>query len=138
MLLLCFTFFLLIYRESTKVISMNILNSSSIRLVTSVEFSKEPSSSTLTCMHGCFSFFNVVRENLIILTGGHIYSVGNIQIIIFFSHTTVITKLKPRMKVILYKSKPMWRSSPGRILLVSIDVPSGKMVVYFYKTYCTW
>ena len=52
-LLFCL-FFTLSYEVYPTVVSMDILNSSTRKLVTSVEFSKAPYSSTLTRLHGRF------------------------------------------------------------------------------------
>ena len=52
-IMLCISLFLLIQNEYPPVVSMDIFNSSTIKLVTFVEFSKAPSSSTLIFSHGC-------------------------------------------------------------------------------------
>ena len=69
MLMLCCLFFTLIHEASSLLFTTAIMNSSTWRLVTSVQFSKAPSLLTLTSMHRCFSFFNVVRMKHIIFTG---------------------------------------------------------------------
>ena len=72
-----------------------MLNFSTIRLVTSAGFSKAPSSLTLTCLHVWFSSFNVVSMNRIILIGGCLDAVGNIQTVVVFTCSTVIMEVKP-------------------------------------------
>ena len=61
MLLLCCSLFTLIYDASPQVVSTEMLNLSTSRLVTYVEFSKEPYSPTLTRFHGRCSLLNVFR-----------------------------------------------------------------------------
>ena len=53
MLLLCLLLFPLGQYASPPVVSMFIFNSSTGKFVTSVEFSNAPSSSIITCFHGC-------------------------------------------------------------------------------------
>ena len=53
-------------------------------------FYMAPYSSTLTCLHGCFLFLNVVRMNQIIMTEAYLESEINIQIVIVVAYTTVI------------------------------------------------
>ena len=48
-----YSLFTLIHDASLPVVSMVILNSSTRRLVESVEFDKVSYSSALTCFHGC-------------------------------------------------------------------------------------
>ena len=52
-LILCCSLFPLSHYASLAVFSMDILNSSTNRLVKSVKFANAPSSSTLTRFHGC-------------------------------------------------------------------------------------
>ena len=101
MLLLSISLFKLIHEVYPPVASMEMLNSSTIRLVTSVEFSKVPSSSTLTGLHGWFLFFGFSSMNEIILTGFCLDTLVNIQIVILFAHTTVKMVVKPQMEVTL-------------------------------------
>ena len=54
MLLFCISFFPIIHESSPSVVSMFILKSSTIGLVTSVQFSKAPSLLNFTNMHKCF------------------------------------------------------------------------------------
>ena len=65
------------------------------RLVTSVEFSKAPSSLTITRLYVWVSFFNNFSMKQIILTGGCLDEVRNIQSILVFAYTIVIMELKP-------------------------------------------
>ena len=76
---------------------MNMLNSSSINLVTSVDFSKAPSLSNLTSFHESCSLLNVVRMNQIMHTGDMLDSVGNNHSIIIFYHTKLIMEVNPHM-----------------------------------------
>ena len=108
-----------------------------IRLVTSVDFKKAPSSSTLTCLRGYFSFFNFVRMNKIIQIGDLLGTVGNVHIIIIFAHTKMIIDIKPWIEVTLKKAKTMWRSSPDQRLVVSTVAPLGKVVIFVVKILCT-
>ena len=130
MIMLCLSLFTLINQESPQVVSMDILNFSTRILVTSVDLYKASYSSTLTCLHGWFSFFNFVRINWIILTGDHLYAAGNIHRIILFAHTKEITEAKPWMEVILYKEKSIWRSSSCRRLVLSTVVTLGKVPIF--------
>ena len=82
---------------------MDILNSSTSKSVTSVQFSKAPYLSTLICLHGHFSFFNVVRMKRMMRIGDRLYAVGNTRSIIVFVQTAVSMELDPRMEVTLYK-----------------------------------
>ena len=83
--------FPLIYDASPLLVSMDMMNSSTIRLVISVEFSEALQSLTLTRLYVCFPFFNVVRMREIIRNGDILYVVGNNYIIIFLAHNTVST-----------------------------------------------
>ena len=80
-------------------VSIDIIKSSTRMLVTSIYFYKAPSSSTLTRLHGCCSFFNVVRTKRIIGTGYLLDTVVNIQSLIVFVHTTVIMVVNPQTEV---------------------------------------
>ena len=68
---------------------MDILNSSTSKLVTSAELAKAPSLSIITRLNGCCSFFNVVRTKLMIYTDTSLDAVGNNHIIIVFEQKTV-------------------------------------------------
>ena len=84
---------------------MDIWNESKGKLVTSVEFANAPYSSNLIHLHGCCSFFNVVRVKRMMRTWDFLDSVDNNHIIIVFVEMTVSMELNPRMKVTLYKAK---------------------------------
>ena len=103
MILLCHSLFLLIHEASPLVFSMDILNLSTRRLVAYIQFSKAPSSSTLTYINGRFLFFTVGSNNLIIIIEGYLDEVGNIYIILIFSHTTFRMKLNTFLRVTLWK-----------------------------------
>ena len=90
MLLLCVSFFPLSHDASPPVVSMDILNSSISKFVTYVDFSKAPSSSTLTWFHDYCSFFNVFRMKWMMWTGDRLDSVWNTHGVLVFSKTTVI------------------------------------------------
>ena len=90
MLLLCLSLFTSIQDASPPVVSMDILNSSVSKFVTSIDFSKAQYSSTLIRLRGCCSFFSVVRMKRMIRTGYLLDAVGNNHRIIFFAHMTVI------------------------------------------------
>ena len=76
MLLLCHQLFIFSHEESAIVVSMAMMNSSTRRLVTYVDFSKATSLSTLKRMNGCCSLFNVVRTKRITWTGDILDPVG--------------------------------------------------------------
>ena len=84
MILLCISLFSLSHDASQPVVSMEMVKSSTIRLVTSVKFSKYPYSSTLTRLHGCCSFFNFVSMKQLVCTGDCLDEVWNTHIIISF------------------------------------------------------
>ena len=126
MILLCLSLFQLSHDASTPVVSMGIFNSSTINLVTYVEFSKALSSSTLTRLHGCCSFFNLVRMNQMMRTGDRFDAVGNTRSNIVFSQTIVSMEVNTWMEVTLYKSKYRSIISPGLNSPVSTVVPLGK------------
>ena len=86
MILLCISFFPLSHDLSPLLVSMDVFNSSASELVKYVEFAKAQYSSTLTCLHGCCSLFNVVRIYQMMGTGDCLDVVGNTHIILFFSH----------------------------------------------------
>ena len=101
MLMLFIMCFLLSHDASPPVVSMDILNSSTSKLVISVKFSEAPSLSTLTRLCGCFSFFDVVRMKWIMHTDARLGAVGNTHIILVFAHTTVIIEVNSQMGVAL-------------------------------------
>ena len=101
MLLLCISSFKFIQYVSLPVVSTDILNSSISKLVTSVEFFKAPSSSTLTRLHGCCSLLSVFRKKRMMRTGACLDTVGNTHIILVFSHMTVSMEVNPWMEVTL-------------------------------------
>ena len=101
MLPLCLSLFPLIHGTSSPVVSMEMFKFSTRRLVIYVDFSKAPYFSTLTCLHGFCSFFNVVGMKWIIQTGDSLDSVGNIHTIIVSTQTIVIMELNPRMEFTL-------------------------------------
>ena len=85
MLLMCGYLFILIHEAYSPVVSVVIINYSTRMLVTSVEFSKAPSSSTLICLNGWFSFFNFVKMNRTIMNGSCLNEAGNIYILLVFA-----------------------------------------------------
>ena len=97
MLPLCLSFFQLIHEALPPLVPMVMLKSSNRRLVTSVEFSKAPSSSYLMRLHGCYSLFNDVRNKWMMHTGYLLDSVGNTQSILVFVHNIVSMEVKPWM-----------------------------------------
>ena len=70
---------------SPQVVSMDIFNYSTSKLVTSAEFYKAPSSLTLTRFHGCCSFFSVVRMEFMLRIVDHLDTLVNNHIILVFS-----------------------------------------------------
>ena len=80
---------------------MDILNSSTSKLVTSVDFSKAPYLSTLTRLHGCCSLLAVIRMKRMIHTGDFLDAVGNIHSIIFFAQTAVSMEMNPQIEFTL-------------------------------------
>ena len=111
-LLLCLSFFSLSRDASPPVASMDILNLSTGKFVTSVEFDNVPSSSTLTRLYGCFSFISVVIIKRMMRTGALLGAVWNTDSILVFEQTTVIMEVKPWMEVTLWKSHSMWKVLP--------------------------
>ena len=101
MLLLWHSLLQLSQDASPPVVSMDILNSSTSKFVTSVEFSNALYSSTLTSLHGCCSFRSVVRMKRLMRTGALLDLVQNTYSILVFANTTVSTEVKPRMEVML-------------------------------------
>ena len=85
MLPLCLSLFPLIQDASPQVVFMDILNYLTIKLITSVEFSNAPSSSTNIHLHGCCWLFSVVRMKWMIQAGNHLDAVGNTHNILVFS-----------------------------------------------------
>ena len=63
MLLLCLLLFPLRQDASKPAVSMNILNYSTSKLVTPVDFAKEPSSSTLIRLHEYCSLFRIEADD---------------------------------------------------------------------------
>ena len=96
-----FSFFPLIHDTSPPVVSMDIFNLSTGKLVTTVDFSKSPYSSTLTHLHGFCSLFNVVRMKQMMHTVAHLDEVVNTHSIIVFAQTTVSMEVNPQMEVVL-------------------------------------
>ena len=137
MLLLCHSLFTLSRDTSLPVVSIDMLNSSTSRLVAFVEFYKAPYPSTLTCLHGCCSFFNVVRMKRMMWKGVSLYSVENTHIIVVFTHTTVNMEVNPRMEAPLYNQNSMWISSPGWRLMEKLSFLWGDFQIWCV-TYCTW
>ena len=88
--MLCLSLFTLRRDASPPVVSVEMLKSSTTKLVTYVEFLKAPSLSTLTHLYGWCSLFNVFKINQMIPTGDSLDSVGNTHIIIVLEQTTVI------------------------------------------------
>ena len=86
---------------SPPVVSMDVLNSSTSKFVTSVEFDHVLSSSTLTILNCCCSFISVFIMKRIILTGALLDAVGNTHSIIVFVHMTVSMEVIPLMEVML-------------------------------------
>ena len=78
---------------------MDILNSSISKFVTSIEFSKAPSSSTLILLHGCCSLLSAVRMKQMMQIGGILDAVGNTHINIVFEQTTMSMEEKPWIEV---------------------------------------
>ena len=72
MLLLWLSSFPLRHDVSPPVVSMVMSKSSIIRLVKFIEFPKVPYSSTLKCVHGCLTFFNVIRMKRMMWIGEHL------------------------------------------------------------------
>ena len=89
------------HKPSPTVFSMAMIKYSTIRLVISVEFSKSTYLLMTTRLHGYYSLLNVARMKKMIQTGDILDEVGKNQIIIVFSHTTVIMEVKPRTRVTL-------------------------------------
>ena len=78
---------------------MDIFNSLAGKLVTSVEFAKEPSSSSLASFYGCCLSLNVFRMKRMMRTGACLDTVENTHIIIVFAYTTVSTEVNKCMEV---------------------------------------
>ena len=104
-LLLYLSLFPLGQDASPPVFSMDILISSTSKLVKSVEFFKAPYSSTLTRFHGCCSLFNIVIMKWMMWKGAHLDAVGNTHSILIFSQTTVIMEVNSHMGVTFLKVK---------------------------------
>ena len=100
-LLLCLSFFLLRQYSSPPVVSVEFFILSTIKFVKSVEFYKAPYSLTLIRLHGCCSFFSVVRMKKMMRTWDLLDVVGNTHSIIVSAHTTEIMEVKTWMEVAL-------------------------------------
>ena len=101
MFLLCFSLFPLRQDASPPVVSIDILNYSISKFVTSVEFVKAPYSSTLIRLRGCFSLFSVIRMNCMMQTCALLNAVVNTHSILVFAQMTVSMEVKPRIEVTL-------------------------------------
>ena len=99
MIILCRLLFQLIHKASPAVFSMSVLNLSTRRLVTTVEFANAPSSLTLTHLHRYFLFLNVVSMKRTVLTGDVLDAVLNTQSVLVLAHTTLSMKLNARVEV---------------------------------------
>ena len=99
MILFCLSLFTLSQYASPPVFYMYILNYSTSKLVTSVEFTKAPSLSNLINFHGCFSFFSFVRMMRIMRKWDSLGAVGNIYSIPVFARTEASTEANPQMEV---------------------------------------
>ena len=129
-LLLYLSFFTLVHDTSPPVVYIDFLNSSASKLVTSVDFSKAPSSSTLTCLHGCCSLLNVTGMKRVVHTRYCFDSVGNTHSVLIFSQKTVSMEVNPWMEVTFNKSKSMCIIYPGWSLMMSTVFPLGKVVIF--------
>ena len=85
MTLLCLSLFPLSQDASPPVVSMDIFNSSIVKFVTSIEFSKSQSSSNLIYLHEFCSLFSVFSMNQMMWTRAILDAVGNTHIILVFS-----------------------------------------------------
>ena len=101
MLILCLLFLPLSQDASPPVVSMDILNSSTSKFVTYVEFFNAIYSSNIIRLHGCFLFSSVVRIYWMVRTGALVDAVGNTHSILVFAQTNVSMQLKPRMEMTL-------------------------------------
>ena len=81
MIMLCRSLFPFCHDASPPEFSTEMLNSSTSRLVTFIDFTKAQSSSTLTSLYWCCSLFNVVKMEQMIRTGDHLDAVGNTHIL---------------------------------------------------------
>ena len=79
---------------------MEMLNSSTKILVTSVEFSKVPYSSTLTYFHGCCFFLIFLRMKQMIHIGDCLGPIGNTYSVLLSSHTPVSMEVNTQMEAI--------------------------------------
>ena len=100
-LMLCISLFQLIPDASPPLFYMDILNLPTINFVTSVYFSKAPSSPTLIRLHGWCSFFGIFIMNCTMLKRAYLDAVGHTHIILVFSQTTVSLEVNPQMEVTL-------------------------------------
>ena len=101
MLLLCLSLFTFIQYASPPVVSLDILNSSTSKFVTYVEFANDLSLLILTRLHGCCLFICVVRIKLMTKIGTLLDVVGKNHIIIVFAQTTFSTEIKLCIEVTL-------------------------------------
>ena len=130
MILLCLSFFSLSHVTSPPVVSIDMLKSSTTKLVIPIDSDKATSSSTLMHIHGCFSLFYGIKTKLIIITGDLFYAVWITHIILFFARTTASMELKPHTEVTSWREKFMWISYLGWRLVVSTVVPLGKLFIF--------
>ena len=101
MLLLCPSLFPLILDALPPVVSVDILNLSTSKFVTYVEFSNALSSSTLTRFHGYCLFISVVSMKRMMRIYAILDAVVNTHSIIVFVHMTVSMEVIPLMEVML-------------------------------------
>ena len=85
MLLLCISSFMLSQDASPPVFSMDVLNSSTSKFVTSVDFANALYSSTITRLHGCCYFISVFIMKWMMRTGAILDAVGNTHSILVFA-----------------------------------------------------
>ena len=118
MLLLCLSLFPLIQDASPPVVSMDILNSSTSKLVTSIDSANALSLSTLIRLDECCPLLSVVRTKRMMRTGAILDAVGNTHIIIVFAQATVRMEANTRTEVTfvegkLYVNKFSWLKING-------------------------
>ena len=99
MILLCLSFFPLSQDASPPVGYMDIFNSSTRKFITSLEFSRAPSSSTFRRFHRYFSLFSVARMKGMMQKCDFLDAVVNTNRIIVFAQTTVSVEVNPHMGV---------------------------------------
>ena len=105
MFLFYISLFPLIQDASPPVVSIYIWNYSTSKLVTSFEVTKATSSSTITTLIGCCSFFSVVKMHWMTRTWNRLDSVCNNHTIIFFAQTIVIIEVNTWTEVTFVKVK---------------------------------